>query len=358
MNHLIFLIMNKVLKIGICVGVATSLVSCGTSEHFMQDDVYNTRTPVMPPGTDLNDVTDYATFVAKKEQTETPPERTAYVSPREYRDFFYYSQFMYYGYPPYAIAPGLSYMGYGYPNHYSGFGNGYYSSIGFGNYYGYNPYGYNPYGGYYGNYGYNSYGYGYNPYWNSPYYNNYGGGGYYGGGYYGGGYTYTQKGKPNTPGNLANSHAGTAAGRMGSTSNGEAVPYVNKMMINPGIPSAKPYNGVGRNPAIRINDGGTLPTVNNGRAGSTVNNGGAPVTRPTTSARPTISSSPRGDYQRSANPNMNSNQNPNTRTINNSTNNFPARTTTPSSTIRSGGSSGGGGSVPSSGGGVRTGGRR
>ena len=355
--------MNKVLKIGICVGVVTSLASCGTSEHFMQDDVYNTRTPVMPPGTDLNDVTDYATFVAKKEQTETPPERTAYVSPRDYRDFFYYSQFMYYGYPPYAIAPGLSYVGYGYPNHYSGFGNGYYSSIGFGNFYGYNPYGYNPYGGYYGTYGYNPYGYGYNPYWNSSYYNNFGGGGYYGGGYYGGGYygggyTYTSKSKakPNTPGNIANSHAGSSAGRMGSTSNGEVVYFPNKMMINPnpGTPSSTPYNGVGRNPAIRVNEGIT-PAVNNGRSGVAGNR--VPVTRPTTSARPTISA-PRGDYQRSANPNMNSNQNQNTRTINNPTNNFPVRTSTPSPTIRSGGGSGGGGSVPSSGGGGRTGGRR
>ncbi|MNU83763.1 hypothetical protein D3C71_734720 [compost metagenome] len=344
--------MNKVLKIGIYVGVVTSLVSCGTSEHFMQDDVYNTRTPVMPPGTDLNDVTDYATFVAKKEQTETPPERTTYVSPREYRDFFYYSQFMYYGYPPYAIAPGISYIGYGYPNHYTGFGNGFYSSIGFGNYYGYNPYGYNPYGGYYGNYGYHPYGY--DPYWNSPYYGNYGGG-YYGGGYYGGGgYTYTQKGKPNTPGNLANSHAGTSAGRMGSTTNAGIVNYPHKMMINSGTPSSTPYNGVGRNTAVRANEG-VSPVVNNGRVATPVNR--VSVARPTTSARPTVVSAPRGDYQRSANPNVNSNQNSNTRTINNSTNNLPARTSTP--TIRGGsGSSGGGGSTPSTGGGGRTGGRR
>ncbi len=342
--------MNKVLKIGIYVGVATSLVSCGTSEHFMQDDVYNTRTPVMPPGTDLNDVTDYATFVAKKEQTETPPERTTYVSPREYRDFFYYSQFMYYGYPPYAIAPGLSYIGYGYPNHYSGFGNGFSSSIGFGNYYNYNPYGYNPYGGYYGNYGYNPYGY--DPYWNSPYYNNYGGGGYYGGGYYGGGYTYTQKGKPNTAGNLGSSHAGTSAGRMGSTTSGEVVNYPNKMMINPGKPSSTPYNGVGRNTAVRANEG-ISPVVNSGRVATPVNR--VSVARPTTSARPTISA-PRGDYQRTANPNVNSNQNSNTRTINNPVNNAPARTSTP--TIRGGSGGSGGGTTPSTGGGGRTGGRR
>ncbi|WP_300665144.1 hypothetical protein [Fluviicola sp.] len=353
--------MKKVLKIGIYVGVTASLVSCGTSEHFMQDDVYNTRTPVMPPGTDLNDVTDYATFVAKKEQTETPPERTTYVSPRDYRDFFYYSQFMYYGYSPYAMTPGLSYIGYGYPNHYSGFGNGYYASIGFGNYYNYNPYGYNPYGGYYGG-GYNPYGY--NPYWNAPYYNNYGGGyyggGYYGGGnYYGGGYTYTQKGKPNTGGNLSNAHAGTSGGRMGSSSNGEIINYPHKMMINPnsGIPAATPYNGVGRNPAIRINDGNISPVVNNGRistaAPAPMNR--ATIARPTTSERPSISPT-RGDYQRSPNPNMNTNQNSNTRTINNPVNNFPARTNTP--VIRSGGGSGGGGVTPSTGGGVRTGGRR
>ena len=76
--------MNKALKFGVYLGAVVSLTGCGSSEHFMQDDVYNTRTPIMPPGTDLNDVTDYATFVAKKEQTEVPQERTTYVSQRQY----------------------------------------------------------------------------------------------------------------------------------------------------------------------------------------------------------------------------------------------------------------------------------
>src|SRR4051794_15245387 len=107
-NHLIFIDMYKMLKFGVGAGVLALLSSCGSSEHFMQDDVYNTRTPIMPPGTDLNDVTDYATFVAKKEQ-EAEPERTTYVSPRQYHDYFHPSQYYFYGYSPYSTLTGIGY---------------------------------------------------------------------------------------------------------------------------------------------------------------------------------------------------------------------------------------------------------
>lgn len=353
--------MKKVFKIGLCVGVVASLASCGTSEHFMQDDVYNTRTPVMPLGTDLNDVTDYATFVAKKEQSQTP-ERTTYVSQRDYRDYFYYSQYMNYGYSPYMMNPGLSYYGYNSP--YSGFGNGFYGSIGFGNYYGYNPYGYNPYGGYYG-YPYHSNGY-YDPYWNSPYYNNYYYGNYYGGnyygyggGYYGGNSWYTQQAKPNTGGNLSNMHAGTSAGRMGSSSNGEIINYPHKMLINPGTATASPntFNGIGRNTTFRGTDAGITPaTMSSGRAvvsPSPNNTGRISVNRPEQSIRPVVSA-PRTDYQRSGGTDYN-NPNTRTRTFDNNIS-TPVRTSTPTFRSSGGGSSGGGGG--STGGGVRTGGRR
>lgn len=360
--------MKKVFKIGVCVGVIASLASCGTtSEHFMQDDVYNTRTPVMPPGTDLNDVTDYATFVAKKEQSATP-EKTAYVSQRDYRDYFYYSQFMNYGYSPYSMNPGLSYFGYGGP--YSGFGNSYYSSIGFGNYYNYNPYGYNPYGGYYG-YPYHSYSYGgyYDPYWNSPYYNNAYYGNYYGPGYYGyyygGGSSFTQQSKPNTGANLSNMHAGTSAGRMGSSSNGEIISYPHKMLINPstGTLSANTFNGVGRNTTLREGNNVAPATMNSGRIQPATNSGSTvSVTRPQNSVRPMVSA-PRtntvnGGYQRTGNSNVdyNNNSNTRTRTIDNS-NSTPVRVSTPTPTIRSGGGGSGGGGG-STGGGARTGGRR
>ncbi|MDR0801992.1 hypothetical protein [Fluviicola sp.] len=343
--------MKKVFKIGVCAGIIASQAGCGTSEHFMQDDVYNTRTPVMPVGTDLNDVTDYAAFVAKKEQTQTQ-ERTTYVSPRDYRDYFYYSQFMYYRYSPFAMNPGLNY--YGYQSSYSGFGNGFYSSIGFGNYYGYNPYGYNPYGGYYG-YPYHSSGY-YDPYWNSPYYNNYYYGNYYGGNYYGygGGYyggSYTQKGKPNTGGNLANIHAGTSAGRMGSSSNGEIISYPHKMLINPatGTASSNTFNGIGRNTSVRGTDGLSPATMNSGRGVVSPATGRVSVNRPEPSVRPVVST-PRTDYHQSGNPNTNYNPNTRTRTFDNTS--TPVRTSTP--TFRNnGGSSGGGGGGTGSG--VRTG---
>nr|WP_294859943.1 hypothetical protein [uncultured Fluviicola sp.] len=328
--------MYKMLKFGVCLGAIASLASCNTSEHFMQDDVYNTRTPIMPPGTDLNDVTDYATFVAKKEQTETAPERTTYVSPRQYNDYFYNSQYIYYGYSPYSSMSGLGYYGYGsyyHPNGY-GYGNNFYPSMGFGSYYGYgyNTYGYNPY-----------YGYGYNGYGNS----------YYGGGYgqsypsYGNSSWYTPVSKPNTGRNLSSAHAGTSGGRMGSTTNNGIVSYPNQIMANPN----HGYTGVGRNTNANIN---SSPVVtNNGRSVNSTTN--REYLRPSVS-RPSTSGQQTGTYQRTGESGINPNGS-NNRTFNNSNINTNTRSTTP--TIRSGGSSGGGGNVSSpSSGGARSGGRR
>jgi hypothetical protein len=167
--------MKKSLKFGVCLGLITSLVGCNTSEHFMQDDVYNTRTPIMPLGTDLNDVTDYATFVAKKEQTEKT-EKVAYVAPRQFYDNNYYNQYRFYGYSPYNYNQGMGYYGYG--TSYFGYGNqGMFIGPHFG--LGYSPYYSNyPYGGYSNYYDY------YHPY-NNYYNNGYGYSNYYGGSYYG-----------------------------------------------------------------------------------------------------------------------------------------------------------------------------
>lgn len=313
--------MYNVLKLGACLGFVASLAGCGTSEHFMQDDVYNTRTPIMPPGTDLNDVTDYATFVAKKEQTQTP-ERTTYVSPRQYNDYFYNSQYIYYGYSPYGAMTGLGYYGYG--SYYNTYHNGiFYPSIGFGSYYGSScNYYYHPYNGYYGS----------NPY--NPYY---GYGGYY---YYpGNSYSYTPISKPNTGGNMGNAHAGTATGRMGSTTNGGFVSYQNKLIAKPTTPG---FTGVGRNTTVN-----SSPVVSSGRnQGVSTRETVRPVSPGRTSV-PTERSS-EGTYRR-----VESNSNPGVtnRTIN--TNSTP-RTSSP--TIRSG-SSGGSVSSPGSGG-SRSGGRR
>ncbi|WP_430402048.1 hypothetical protein [Fluviicola sp.] len=324
--------MYKMLKFGVYFGAIASLASCSTSEHFMQDDVYNTRTPIMPPGTDLNDVTDYATFVAKKEQTEAPAERTTYVSPRQYTDYFYRSQYIYYGYSPYSSMSGLGYYGYGsyyHPNGY-GYGNNLYPSVGFGSYYGtgYNMYGYNPYS-----------------YYGSSYY---GGCGYYGQSYpsYGGGSWYTPVSKPNTGSNLSNMHAGTSGGRMGSSTNGGVITYPNQITANPN----HGYTGVGRNTNANINS--SPVGIENGRSVSTATNRAS--LRPAVS-RPSTSGEQTGTYQRVGNPTINSGgNNSNNRTINNSTNSNTR--TTP--TLR-GGSSGGGGSVSSpSSGGSRSGGRR
>lgn len=312
--------MYNVLKFGACLGVVVSLAGCSTSEHFMQDDVYNTRTPIMPPGTDLNDVTDYATFVAKKEQTETS-EKTTYVSPRQYNDYFYNSQYVYYGYSPYGALTGLGYYGYG--NYYNPYNNGmFYPSIGFGSYYGG--------GGYYNYHPYNGYYYGSNPY--NPYYG-------YGGYYSGTSYSYTPIGKPNTGGNLGNAHAGTSAGRMGSTTNGGIVNYQNKLIVKPTTPG---FSEVGRNTSIN-----SSPVVTSGRNSST-----RETIRPISPGRTSVPTERTitGTYRRvESTPNSGSNN----RTIN--TNSTP-RTSSP--TFRSSGSSGGSVSSPSSGGGSRSGGRR
>lgn len=340
--------MYKVLKFGACAGAVALLASCGSSEHFLQDDVYNTRTPIMPPGTDLNDVTDYATFVAKKEQSETP-ERTTYVSPRQYTDYFYNSQYIYYGYAPFAMMTGIGYYGY---NAYNGFYSGYhpygygygysygmgspfYPTVGFGGYYGG---GYNPYyaGNYYGGY----------PYYGNGYYGNgYGGSYYYGG-------SYTPKSKPNTPDNIGSAHAGTSAGRLGS-SNGAIVSFPNQIAAKP-----NGFSGVGRNPNQTIN---SSPVGNTASSRPVIADRNpdfsrGTVARPSSSGRPAVSDRPTGAYRTSSDPasgssNRTYNSNP-SRTINTpSTNSRP----TSSPTIRSGGGSSGGGV---SGGGARSGGRR
>lgn len=302
--------MYKVLKFGVYFGVVASLVGCSASEHFMQDDVYNTRTPIMPPGTDLNDVTDYATFVAKKEQTETP-ERTTYVSPRQYNDHFYHSQYAYYGYSPYSAVTGLGYYGYG-------------NSFGSNTYYGYN---YNPYG-------YNHPYYGGNP--SSSFY-----GQYYP--YYSGNTSwYSPKGKPNTGFNSSHASAGSSAGRLGSSTNGGIVSYPNKLTAN-----SNHSSGVGRTPAFN-----TAPVVNN-NSGRNANLNGREIARPASSGRSSTPVQRTDSYQRTGNSNTNSGTN--NRTINNTDNNSNTRTSSP--TIRSGGSSGGSVSTPSSGG-SRSGGRR
>ncbi len=305
--------MHNLLKFGTCLGLAISLAGCSTSEHFMQDDVYNTRTPIMPPGTDLNDVTDYATFVAKKEQNQAQ-EKTAYVSPRQYNDYFYNSQYIYYGYSPYGALTGLGYYGYG--NYYSTINNGFfYPSIGFSSYYGG--------GGYYNYHPYNGY-YGWNPYG-------------YGGYYSGNSYSYTPISKPNTGGNMSNAHAGTAAGRMGSTINGGIVNYQNKLIAKP---TNSRFTGVGRNTTVN-----SSPVVSSGRHTSVSSRETVRPVSPGRTSVPTERTT--GTYRR-----MESNPSPGNRTIN--TNSTP-RTSSP--TIRSGGNSGGSVSSPGSGG-SRSGGRR
>lgn len=312
--------MNKVLKFGVYFGVTLSLAGCGASEHFMQDDVYNTRTPMMPPGTDLNDVTDYATFVAKKEQNETS-EQTAYVSPRQYNDLFYNSQFVYYGYSPYAPITGISYFGYSnyYRPVYGYFGNGMGYSI--------NPYGYSS--AYYSNpymIGYPQYSYG-TPSWYAP------------------------VSKPSTSKNLSSSHAGTAAGRMGSTTNNGVVNYQNKMIAKP---NTQGYSGVGRNTTVNSSPVVSSSSSSNGRNSSV---------QPRTTVRPVIAGRPSASGSTTTRTSTNSNVesgNSNTGSGRTFTNSSSTRTSTPSSVRSSGNSSGSGGSSTpsSSGGGARSGGRR
>ena len=315
--------MYNVLKFGVCLGAVVSLAGCGSSEHFMQDDVYNTRTPIMPPGTDLNDVTDYATFVAKKEQTEIPQERTTYVSPRQYTDYFYNSQYVFYGYSPYAPITGVGY--YGYNNFYTPYYN-----MGYGYGYGSNTFG-NPY-----HYGYSTaYPYAYYPYGQS---------------YYGNTSWYTPVSKPGTtPKNLANSHAGTSAGRLGSSTSG-IVNYENKLIAKP---SNRGFAAAGRNTTVN-----SSPVLNNTGVGGRAS---ATPARPRESVRPVVAGGRTstiersGSYNRSeSNPGVsNRSTTSESRTINTNSN-----TRTSSPTMRSSGSSGGSVSSPSSGGGSRSGGRR
>jgi hypothetical protein len=313
--------MYNVLKFGVCLGVAVSLAGCSSSEHFMQDDVYNTRTPIMPPGTDLNDVTDYATFVAKKEQTEVPQERTTYVSQRQYYDYFYNSQYIFYGYSPYSPITGMGY--YGYSNFYTP-----YYGMGYG-------YGYNGFG--------NSHPYGYSSAYGNPYY-------YYpyGQSYYGNTSWYAPVSKPgSTPGNLSSAHAGTSAGRLGSSNSG-TVYYENKLIAKP---SNRGFATTGRNTGIN-----SSPVINNtGGSGrvSTAASRPRESVRPVVAGRSSTSTVDRsGTYNRSgSNPGV-TNRSSENRTINT---NSGTRTSSPAT--RSG-SSGGSVSSPSSGGASRSGGRR
>lgn len=339
--------MYKMFKFGVSAGVLALLTACGSSEHFMQDDVYNTRTPIMPPGTDLNDVTDYATFVVKKEQ-ETQPERTTYVSPREYRDYFYYSQYYFYGYSPYSTLTGISYYGYGNFHYPPGYGVGYGStffypsmngaywpnSMGFGNaYYGN---GYYPYGMYY----------------NNPYYNPYPY--YYSGNYYSGNnsWYHTPAGKPKTVNNLSGAHAGTRRSMEAP------IGYPTKMAPNSGAngrtggivtntSGARSVNAA--SPVVNRGPRSTTPTVNRVERVESV--------RPASSGRSNTGVQRTDGYQRST-----VNQSTGTRetrpTFNNST---PERSSSPTMRSSGGSSGGGGGAAPSSGGaggGSRSGGRR
>lgn len=309
--------MYKVLKFGVYFSAAVLLAGCSASEHFMQDDVYNTRTPIMPPGTDLNDVTDYATFVAKKEQTEIPPEQTAYVSPRQYTDLFYRSQYVSYGYSPYAPVTGISYAGYG--NYFRPSGNFYTGMFYGGSMY---PYGYSS--AYFGN----PYGIG------------------YGSSFYGTTSWYTPVGKPNTSKNLSSAHAGTSAGRMGSTNNG-VVSYQNKMIVKP---TTSGYTGVGRNTTVN-----SSPVISPSSSGRNSGLQARETARPVVTGR---SSTSTATQRTGTSSNRTMEATPKTgsgKTFNN--NNSSTRTSSPS--VRSsGGSSGGSVSTPSSGGGSRSGGRR
>lgn len=57
--------------------VAAITASCGSSAHFMKDDVYSTRTPMVPIGTDLRDETDYAVYAYKRDRIEEKVEYSA-----------------------------------------------------------------------------------------------------------------------------------------------------------------------------------------------------------------------------------------------------------------------------------------
>ncbi|AEA45533.1 hypothetical protein [Fluviicola taffensis] len=348
--------MKNSLKFGISVGLTTMLVSCGTSEHFMQDDVYNTRTPIMPLGTDLNDVTDYATYVAKKEQIEKT-EQVAYVSPRQFYDNGYYNQYRFYGYSPYSSMQGIGYYGYG--NSYLGYGNqGMFVTphfgLGYSPYYGNNPYAggyynyhnpYNPYNPYSPYFGHDPYGYSYENGFNNGYYSpNYNNGSWG-----------TPSSKPNTGNRNSNMSAGLSGGGRSSANNG-AVIYPHKSAIAPGNNTER----AGRVLTTRSNNG---PAVNSGTTQPVSSSRRNAAVRPGSVSRPTVTNTQGSMDQQGINnprtpnttPSVNRSNTP-VRTINTPSNNNSTPTRSSSPTIRSGG---GGGNVSTpSGGGGRAGGRR
>lgn len=147
--------------------------SCGSSEHFMRDDVYATRTPMVPIGTDLRDETDYAAYAYKRDRVE---EKIEYQTNQNnwnnfrnstviFNNGFIYNRndFGYLGSPTFAILNRHVYMGLGYwsgPRYYYGVCNVFgYSSVG---YYGYTA-------GYMNPWYYNSNYYSNNNYWNQNY---------------------------------------------------------------------------------------------------------------------------------------------------------------------------------------------
>lgn len=204
----------KLIHISPAFILALSLVGCGASSHYMQDDVYATRTPVVPLGTDMRDETDYAVYAYKREHTE---ENVQYTNNTN-RNWQNNTRF---GFGTYSMFPGSGfYMGY---STYPYFAPGYYAYNSYPyyepTYGGYSPYMYgqgmyvNYYGNPYFNYGMN---YGaYSPFgysaWGNPYYNNYynyyGYNNYYGGGYYGNYVSYHSTEKPFT--GMAHTSAGT-----------------------------------------------------------------------------------------------------------------------------------------------------
>lgn len=274
--------------------LTTTLLSCGVSEKFVQDDVYASRTPLVPIGTDLNDPTDYAAFVQKKERSK---ENTAYYTPqygnlsydnRMPKNFYgptgglsssYGSWFRSLYYPGYFDHYRSYYLNMGslngypgyfnYPNYYYGNGLCSYNNM----YYYHDLYGYNNYFGYgYGGYGYgNGYGYGY------PMGHGYGNGsGYYNS--FGQGATYAPQSKHVNTGNVSSASAGSTTGRYGSSTGGNVIYYQNGMKTAPSSPT------VGRNTAV------TYADLNSRTTSSSTTSTPVVVNRPTTArtAQPTV----------------------------------------------------------------------
>jgi hypothetical protein len=163
----------------------------------MKDDVYGSKTPLVPVGTDMTDETNYAVYVMKREQNENQTSygntwNNSMDSRRFYNVRYAYTPL---SNPYYSYGWGMSPLGmYGIP--YAGIGYYYGSSYFCGNHFGY----YSPYNSWYspGPYGYM---------WNSPYgpYNYLN----YSGMYFGtqGYFTNTQYSKPVTP--SFSSHTGS-----------------------------------------------------------------------------------------------------------------------------------------------------